>query len=58
MPIVFGASARAALVRLVCPSCGEIQARAREKKGTVYACRKCGKPIPTSVDATSSRSKR
>jgi hypothetical protein len=24
----------------------------------VYACRKCGKPIPTSVDATSSRSKR
>lgn len=46
MPIIFGAAARAAVVRLECPSCGEIQARARAKQGTVYTCRKCGKPIP------------
>ncbi len=46
MPIIFGAASRAAVVRLECASCGEIQARARAKKGTVYTCRKCGKPIP------------
>lgn len=51
MTIIFGPSARAALIRLVCPSCGEIQARAREKKGTTYLCRKCGKPIEPDATA-------
>ncbi|CAN5552780.1 hypothetical protein BH09MYX1_BH09MYX1_24110 [soil metagenome] len=46
MPIVFGAGALAGAIRLECPSCGEIQARARAPEGTVYSCRKCGKPIP------------
>jgi transposase-like protein len=33
--------AGAALVRLVCPHCGEVQARARKKKTERYACRRC-----------------
>ena len=44
MPI-FGAASRAAVVRVVCTSCGEVQARARGPQGTTYACRKCGKTI-------------
>ena len=40
--MIFGSAAGAALVRLRCPKCAEVQARSREPEGTVYACRKCG----------------
>jgi uncharacterized Zn finger protein len=46
MAIFAGASA-GAVVKLECPACGEVQARARAPKGTVYECRACGRPIPT-----------
>ena len=42
MPNIFGGASRAAIVRVTCPSCGEVQARARGPQGTQYACRKCG----------------
>ncbi len=41
MPL-FASASRAAVVELVCPRCGERQLRAREKRGHVYACKKCG----------------
>jgi transposase-like protein len=31
------------LVRLVCPHCGEVQARAKKKRFERYACRRCHK---------------
>jgi predicted SprT family Zn-dependent metalloprotease len=40
-----GAVARAAIVRLVCPKCGEVQARARRPRGATYPCRKCAAPL-------------
>lgn len=40
MAIFAGASA-GAVVRLRCPQCGEVQARARGPKDTVYTCRNC-----------------
>jgi rubredoxin len=44
MAIFAGASA-GAVIQLCCPHCGEVQARARAPKATVYACRKCGHPF-------------
>ncbi|HEU4407038.1 MAG TPA: hypothetical protein VFS43_17350 [Polyangiaceae bacterium] len=42
MPLIFGAAvSSAALIRLVCPRCGEVQARARQPAGARYACRAC-----------------
>lgn len=42
MPLIFGgAVSSATLIRLVCPRCGEIQARARQPAGARYACRAC-----------------
>lgn len=42
MPIIFGGGTAGAILKLQCPKCGEVQARAREPKGTLYECRKCG----------------
>ena len=42
VPNIFGAASRAAVVKLTCPKCGEVQARARGKEDEKYACRKCG----------------
>ncbi|HSO38110.1 MAG TPA: hypothetical protein VLT33_36530 [Labilithrix sp.] len=42
MPIFAGAS-RGAVFALRCPHCGTVQARAREKEGTSYACKHCRK---------------
>jgi transposase-like protein len=36
-----GVAASAALIRLACPHCGTVQARARKPKGERYRCRKC-----------------
>jgi transposase-like protein len=41
--MIFTPSIAGALIRLVCPHCGEIQARARKPEGRRYACRKCRK---------------
>lgn len=40
MPI-FGGASRGAVLALRCPHCGTLQARAREKAGTSYACKNC-----------------
>lgn len=40
--VIFGSAAAAALVRLRCPKCGELQARARLPEAATYECRKCG----------------
>ena len=42
---IFGPGAIGALVLLKCPSCGEVQARARAPKDTRYECRKCHHPF-------------
>ena len=39
--ILLGPGAVGGLVLLRCPSCGEVQARARAPKDTKYECRKC-----------------
>jgi transposase-like protein len=39
--VIFGPSAAGALVKLRCPKCGTVQARARGPEGTTYACREC-----------------
>ena len=38
---IFVGGAHGALVKLKCPHCGEVQARARKPQGGVYACRRC-----------------
>lgn len=40
--IVFGGASIGAVLKLRCPSCKEVQARARAPEGTVYVCRACG----------------
>lgn len=57
MPIFGGASA-GAVVKLRCPKCGEVQARARAPKGTTYECRKCGHPFTREEGSEKSSSKR
>ncbi len=47
MPI-FGATFRASLVRITCPACHEVQARARAASGHVYQCRRCFAPMRVS----------
>lgn len=42
MPI-FGGASRGAVIKLRCPHCREVQARARGSKK--YTCRKCKKPF-------------
>ena len=42
MPNIFGAASRAAVVKLTCPKCGEVQARALGSEDDQYACRNCG----------------
>jgi transposase-like protein len=42
MPPIFAAASRGAVVRMTCPHCGEIQARARAGDDATYTCRKCG----------------
>lgn len=39
---VFAGASMGAIVRLLCPKCGEVQARARAPEGTEYECRACG----------------
>ena len=39
--VIFGPSAAGALVKLRCPKCGTVQARARGPEETPYACREC-----------------
>ncbi|MBK7583063.1 MAG: hypothetical protein IPI67_23055 [Myxococcales bacterium] len=41
MAVIFVGGAMGGMIRLACPHCGEIQARGRKPKGSVYACRKC-----------------
>jgi hypothetical protein len=41
MVLIYGAAAAAALIKLACPHCGEVQARPRKPKGERYRCRKC-----------------
>jgi hypothetical protein len=36
-----GGASRGAVIGLRCPHCGVLQARAREKAGTLYQCREC-----------------
>ena len=43
MPFIFTGGSIGSLIRLECPFCGEVQARAREPEGTLYACRRCHK---------------
>jgi transposase-like protein len=43
MPFFIGAMARAALVKLACPHCGKVQARARKPLHERYRCRYCHK---------------
>jgi predicted RNA-binding Zn-ribbon protein involved in translation (DUF1610 family) len=43
VPNIFGAASRAAVVKLTCPKCGEVQARALGAEDEAYACRNCGK---------------
>lgn len=43
MAAIFVGGAMGGLVRVVCPHCGEVQARARKPPGGVYACRRCRK---------------
>lgn len=40
---LFTGGAQGTLLRLVCPSCGEVQVRARKPEGNraKYRCRKC-----------------
>ena len=45
MPVIFVPGARAALIRLTCAKCGEVQARAKGPPGTERTCRKCGSPL-------------
>lgn len=40
---IFIGGAMGALLRLVCPHCGEVQVRGRKPKRSVYACRSCKK---------------
>jgi ribosomal protein L37AE/L43A len=44
MPI-FASASMGAVVRLTCPRCGEVQARARASESATYECRKCGVPF-------------
>jgi len=41
MAWIFGAATAATVVKLACPHCGEVQARARKPKGERYRCRNC-----------------
>jgi len=40
---IYVGGALGALLRLTCPHCHEVQARARKPRGSVYACRRCHK---------------
>ena len=40
---IFSGGVLAAMVRLVCPHCREVQVRARKRRRAVYVCRKCRK---------------
>ena len=53
--IIFGGGA-GSIVKLRCPKCGEVQARARQPKGATYDCRKCGKPF-TREDSAAAEAK-
>ncbi len=44
MIIVYGAS-HGAVIKLQCPKCGEVQARARRDRDARYACRRCGEQL-------------
>jgi len=48
MIVVSGAS-QGVVVRLQCPKCGEVQARARKPRGARYACRRCGEVFEVEV---------
>jgi ribosomal protein L37AE/L43A len=39
--VIFGGASAGALVKLRCPKCAHIQARARAEEGTIYSCQKC-----------------
>ena len=55
MIVVFGAS-QGAVVKLACPKCGEVQARARQPEGARYTCRRCGEVFEVEIrDETKSR---
>jgi hypothetical protein len=38
---IFGSAVGASLLRLTCPRCGEVQARARKLSREPYDCRRC-----------------
>ena len=42
--VMFGGSG-GAIIKLRCPACARIQARARARAGTVYQCLECHKPF-------------
>ena len=39
--MVFVGGALGTLIKLVCPHCGQVQARARKPARSDYACRRC-----------------
>jgi ribosomal protein L37AE/L43A len=39
--VIFGGASAGALIKLRCPKCAHIQARARAVEGSVYSCLKC-----------------
>jgi transposase-like protein len=41
MLLIFKTALAAALIKLACPHCAEVQARARKARGERYRCRKC-----------------
>lgn len=45
MPPIFASASVGAIVRMTCPHCGEVQARARASEEATYECRRCGKPF-------------
>jgi len=40
--MIFSGASAGAVLRLQCPRCSEVQARARAPEDSSYACRKCG----------------
>jgi len=40
--MIFAGASAGAVLRLQCPKCSEVQARARVPEPASYACRKCG----------------
>ena len=56
MIIVYGSS-HGAVIKLQCPKCGEVQARARRPDAR-YACRRCGEQIEVRLEDDKRQSRR